>query len=447
MLSTMSFERLLAAAARFEREVGRAAEHQSHAQPSDWSLTPSLTRELLASMLLARHLDLLAHQLRHEGKGHYTITSSGHEANVVLGRLTRVTDPSILHYRSAALQLERARQDPTVDGVLDIALGLVAAAADPLCSGRHKAFGSKALGIVPQTSTIASQLPRALGLAFGIDRARRLRLSGSYPADAIAMVSFGDASLNHSTAQGTLNAASWVVHQNLKLPLLFVCEDNQLGISVRTPPDWVRLRLSSQPHLAYFHAEAWQLDRTYRAAAEAVNFCRREQRPAVLHLECRRLLGHAGSDVDNQYRPREELEDAEAKDPVLTAALASIHARVMTSAEVLELDQAARARVARAGEAARAASGLATREAVMAPLLPNVERVGRAVLARSTRPDRATFGTLAQGLNQGLAELLDSCPEALLFGEDVAKKGGVYGITKGLAERAGSARVFNTLLD
>src|SRR5690606_23434683 len=120
-----------------------------------------------------------------------------------------------------------------------IALGLVAAAADPLCSGRHKAFGSKPLGIVPQTSTIASQLPRALGLAFGLDRARRLRppaaaLRGEFPADAIAMVSFGDASLNHSTAQGALNAASWVVHQNLKLPLLFVCEDNQLGISVRT---------------------------------------------------------------------------------------------------------------------------------------------------------------------------------------------------------------------
>src|SRR5690606_22230140 len=141
-----------------------------------WSLEPELSRELLESMLLARHLDLLAHQLRHEGKGHYTITSSGHEANVVLGRLTRVSDPSIVHYRSAALQLERARQRPSVGGVLGVARGLVAAAADPLCSGRHKAFGSKPLGIVPQTSTIASQLPRALGLAFGLDRARRLRL-------------------------------------------------------------------------------------------------------------------------------------------------------------------------------------------------------------------------------------------------------------------------------
>jgi len=416
-------------------------------ESEDWSLSPSLTRDLLESMLLARHVDLLAHQLRHEGKGHYTITSSGHEANVVLGRLTRVTDPSILHYRSAALQLERARQAPEVDGVLDIALGLVAAATDPLCSGRHKAFGSKPLGIVPQTSTIASQLPRALGLAFGLDRAARLGLTSAGPKDAIAVVGFGDASLNHSTAQGTLNAASWVVHQNLRLPLLFVCEDNQLGISVRTPTDWVRLRLSSQPHLSYFHAEGWRLDRAYQEAAAAVRYCRNERRPAVLHLECRRLLGHAGSDVDNQYRSREELEDAEAKDPVLAAALASIRAGVLSRAEVLALHEAARARVALAGDRARAAPGLATREAVMAPLLPRAKQTARSNTAQTGAGGEAALGTLAQGLNLGLGELLESCPEALVFGEDVAKKGGVYGVTKGLVERAGPARVFNTLLD
>src|SRR6186713_60291 len=365
----MSFERLEAAIRRFEQLVASA---DAETESENWSLSPSLTRDLLESMLLARHVDLLAHQLRHEGKGHYTITSSGHEANVVLGRLTRTTDPSLLHYRSAALQLERARQEPSVDSVLDIALGLVAAESDPRCSGRHKAFGSSALGILPQTSTIASQLPRALGLAFGVDRAVRLRLPSEYPNDAIAVVSFGDASLNHSTAQGTLNAAAWVVHQNLKLPLLFVCEDNQLGVSVRTPSNWVATRLESQPHLAYFHAEAWRLDSVYAAAERAVLFCRRERRPAVLHLECRRLLGHAGCDVDNQYRSREEIEEAEAKDPVLCAALASLHARALTRSEILTLNEAAANRVAEAGKSAREARGLESREAVMAPLLPRV---------------------------------------------------------------------------
>lgn len=435
----MSLERLEAAIERFVIEVASAKpEHPSNT----WQLDRSVTLQLLESMLLARHLDLLAHHLRREGKGHYTICSAGHEANVVLGRLSKVSDPTIVHYRSAALQIERARQVPTVNTVRDIALGLVAAASDPLCAGRHKAFGSKVLGIIPQTSTIASQLPRAVGLAFALERMRRLALPAPPPADAIAIVSFGDASLNHSTAQGALNAAGWVVHQNLKLPLLLVCEDNQLGISVRTPPDWTRTRLTSQPHLTYFHAEAWHLDRTFEAARAAIAHCRERRLPAVLHLECERLLGHAGSDVDTKYRSRDEIERAEMHDPVLRAALSAIRAGVLGSEEVSSLNRAAAARVAEAGAFARSAEGLATRQQVAAPLTvpatPPAPPPERAATAR---------GTLAQGINQALLDLLGGHREALVFGEDVARKGGVYGVTKGLLEAAGPARVFNTLLD
>src|SRR6185503_8504577 len=198
-------------------------------------LDPALGRELLESMLLARHLDLAAHELRAAGHGHYTICSSGHESNVVFGRLTRPSDPSLLHYRSAALQIERARQAAGVDPVRDIALSLVASSEEPTSGGRHKVFGHPRLGIIPQTSTIASHLPRAVGLAFALERRPRLGLEPIAPSDAICIASFGDASINHSTALGALNAASWVVHQRLTLPLLFVCEDNGLGISVRSP--------------------------------------------------------------------------------------------------------------------------------------------------------------------------------------------------------------------
>jgi 2-oxoisovalerate dehydrogenase E1 component len=55
--------------------------------------------------------------------------------------------------------------------------------------------------------------------------------------------------------------------------------------------------------------------------------------------------------------------------------------------------------------------------------------------------------TLAQGIDAALGEALDRFPEALVFGEDVAQKGGVYGVTKGLNGRYGAKRVFNTLLD
>lgn len=439
----MSIERLEASLRRFRARVSQAAMSNP---PRPWQLGRLTSAELLESMLLARHLDKLALELRAEGKGHYTISSAGHEANAVLGRLTTPGDPTLLHYRSAAAQLERARQVPRVDAVSDIALSLVAAADEPLCSGRHKIFGSKALGIIPQTSTIGSHLPRALGLAFALERRPRLGLPRLAPADAITLVSFGDASLNHSTLQGALNAAAWVIHQHLKLPLLCVCEDNQLGISVYTPPDWVATRLSAQPHFRYFHAEMWRLDQTYQAAEAAVSYCRKQRLPAFLHLQCRRLLGHAGSDVDVSYRPRDDIEQAEERDPVLCAAIDCIEAGVLSSADVLGLEQGAQARVERAGQLARQSTPLTSRAHVMAPLAPPTLE-----LREPPEPDAGEIPSeamsLAQGINLALREILDQHPEALLFGEDIARKGGVYGVTKGLLQHAGPARVFNTLLD
>ena len=86
--------------------------------------------------------------------------------------------------------------------------------------------------MIPQTSTIASHLPRAVGVAFAIERAKKLGVASPWPADAVVVCSFGDASLNHATAQAALNTAAHAAHQGLPLPLLFVCEDNGLGISV-----------------------------------------------------------------------------------------------------------------------------------------------------------------------------------------------------------------------
>src|SRR6187549_131278 len=300
----MSIERLTELVSRFRRQVSGL---HARAAPETAPLDPTLARDLLESMLLARHLDVAALELRVRGAGHYTIGSSGHESNVVLGRLTRVTDPTLVHYRSAALQLERARQAPSVDGVRDIALSLVASSEEPVSSGRHKLFGGKALGIIPQTSTIASHLPRAVGLAYALGWKQSQGL-GQEPKDALVLCSFGDASVNHSTALGALNAAGWVAHQNLPLPLLFVCEDNGLGVSVRSPPGWVETRLRALPHLRYFAADGTNLIGCYRQAQAAALHCRSTRRPAVLHLSCVRLLGHAGSDVDATYRSRQELE-------------------------------------------------------------------------------------------------------------------------------------------
>ena len=452
--SFMPLDRLHKILSRFRTEVAATAFERSR----DFPCPPEILWELLESMLRARHLDLAAHELRATGHGHYTICSTGHEANAVLGRLTRPSDPAIVHYRSAAFQLERARQVPGTRPVRDIALSLVASSSEPMSGGRHKVFGGKQLGMIPSTSTIASHLPRAMGLAFAIERKARLKGIEPGPRDAIAVVSFGDASLNHSTLLGAINAASWGVHQGLAAPLLLICEDNGLGISTRTPEGWVETRLKAEPHVAYFHAESWDLGETYAVARAAVDMVRSTRRPAVLHLACARLLGHAGSDADVAYRTPAELEGASDRDPVLRAAIDLVRAGTFDSKAVLLLEARIASEVKAEAELARQSPGIATRAAVMEALTtpleeqtfarePTSESFPKDGSPELPAADGVSHLTLAQGINAALAEALERIPGALVFGEDVAKKGGVYGVTKGLLARFGAHRVFNTLLD
>jgi hypothetical protein len=115
--------------------------------------------QVFDAQLGSRHLDLAARWLRGQGKGYYTIGSCGHEGNAAVAAALRPTDPALLHYRSGAFFLERARQGGVSTALRDVLLGVVAAAEDPISGGRHKVFGSKALAVIPQTSTIASHLP------------------------------------------------------------------------------------------------------------------------------------------------------------------------------------------------------------------------------------------------------------------------------------------------
>ncbi len=444
----MSLERIRHLVDHWERAVRDAA--PGPAAPLPEGLDAATARGLLESMLLARQLDVAAHELRARGAGHYTICSSGHEANVVLGALTTPRDPALLHYRSAALVLERARHASSYDPVREIALSLVASSEESTSGGRHKVFGSRALGIIPKTSTIASHLPRAVGIGFGIDRRERLGLrNDTLPLDAasVAVASFGDASINHSTALGALNAAGWVTHQNLALPVLFVCEDNGLGISVRSPTGWVETRLRAMPHLRYFSASGLGILDAWRSARDAIQHVRTTRRPAVLHLTCVRLLGHAGSDVDTTYRTPAEVEDLVNRDPVLLATTELLAAGAISSDEALALGAAARDRVSREAERAQARPRLESRSAVASALALDPPAQAPAPTTVAAPPAEGGALTLAQGITQALADALASMPEVLVFGEDVAKKGGVYGLTKGLLKQAGPARVFNTLLD
>src|SRR5262245_15148364 len=150
------------------------------------ALTVRAARELFEDMLLSRALDVAARELKKDNRGFYTIGSSGHELNVCLGALLRLTDPCFLHYRSGALMMARARQAPGSTPCFDTLQSLTASAEDPISGGRHKVWGSRPLWVPPQTSTIASHLPKAVGLAFALGRARRIGHLTGLPEDAIA---------------------------------------------------------------------------------------------------------------------------------------------------------------------------------------------------------------------------------------------------------------------
>src|SRR5262249_49836074 len=177
-----------------------------------------------------------------------------------------------------------AQAAPARDGGGEVLLGLAAAAAEPIAGGRHKVLGHADLNVIPVTSTIASHLPRAVGLAFSLDRAGRLGSAARWPGDAIVLASVGDASINHSTAAGALNTAAYCAYQPLPLPLRGACEDNGLGISVRPPTGWVAAAASGRPGLRYFHANGSDLADVYDTARAAAEWVRRHRSPAFLHL-------------------------------------------------------------------------------------------------------------------------------------------------------------------
>jgi len=353
--------------------------------------------------------------------------------------------------------MARARHLPGSTPLFDTLLSLCAKRDDPIAQGRHKVWGSRALWVPPQTSTIASHLPKATGLAFALRRAVRLGVATGLPEDAIVACSFGDASANHATALSGINAARYGHRRGNPVPILFVCEDNGIGISVETPRRWIEDAWSGQRHLRYFLAEG-DLAEIHEATAQAIEACRAARAPVFLHLRTVRLWGHAGSDVESTYRTDAEIEAIEARDPLLANARLLVESGAASPGTLAAILRDARTRVAAAEDEAASRPHLDSTAAVVAPLAPHLSsrpRIGPTPEQRSTHwgsalPEHAaapTKRTMAAHINSALADEMLARPEMILFGEDVGKKGGVYYVTAGLQKRFGVSRVFDTQLD
>ncbi len=414
---------------------------------------------IFAAQIQSRLLDHTARWLRTKGLGYYTIGSAGHESNAAVAAALRVTDPALLHYRSGGFYCARAQLRPGHDPVRDVLAGMLALTEDPISGGRHKVFGHHKLAVIPQTSTIASHLPRALGVAFAIGRARRLGLASKWPVDALAVCSFGDAGANHSTAQGAINAACYTAHSGLPVPLLFVCEDNEIGISVRTPKGWIEAAFSTRPAMHYEQVDGTDPIAVFDTTTALADEIRRAGRPAFLHLRTVRYMGHAGTDVEASYRSPSSIRADYGRDPILGTARALVACGARTPTGLIDQYLTTRSDIRKLALGLAEADKLNSADQIIVPLSPRrpnvVAATVAAVAARSSRvqafgpvlPENEGPLTLAESINRALADVLASTPTALVFGEDVGAKGGVYGVTRGLQKKFGAARVFDSLLD
>nr|WP_307189067.1 transketolase C-terminal domain-containing protein [Micromonospora sp. NBRC 110037] len=344
-----------------------------------------------------------------------------------------------------------APDDAFAAAARDVLRGIVASVEEPAAGGRQKLFGRADLAVVPTAANAGSHLPRAVGLGLALERLRRGARpadgepeAAAWPADSVVVCSFGDASVNHATVTAALNTAGWYDHTGLRIPVLFVCED-----SGGSADGWVATTLRSRPGIRYFAADGTDVAESYRVAAEAAAWVRRHRRPAVLHLGAVRLMGQGDA----------------ARDPLLATARLLVTSGYAGGEELLSRYDERGWQLRRIAEEALDEPKLASAVDVVRELAPRRPvRVARAVAEAAERaagpgagaraeafggkpPELTGRLTLAQSINAALADGMLDHPRMAVFGRDVAAGGGAHGVTEGLRDRFGAARVFDTPRD
>lgn len=424
--------------------------------PADVGLSHTDVIDLFETQVMSRHLDLQSRVMQKKGQSFYTIGSSGHEGNAAYAKAFRPTDMAFLHYRSGAFVIQRGKQVPGQTSLYDMLLSFAASKDDPISGGRHKVLGSKALSIPPQTSTIASHLPKAMGAAYSIPLAKRLAHQGEIPDDGVIICNFGDASSNHSTTQGAINSTAWAAYQSIPMPIVFICEDNGIGISTSTPEGWIAANYKNREGLHYLYCDGLNILDTYKTAKEAERIGREMRKPVFLHVRTVRLLGHAGSDAEFVYRDMSDITATEFQDPLLHTARIILENNILTSDELINIYQQVEQRIAVVAENAASKEKLTSANAVMKSIVPDVIKARSSVVVSAEQRDEIFKHEkhnlkkkqhLAKLINWALMDLMAEYPNIVMCGEDIGKKGGVYNVTAKLCERFGKNRVINTLLD
>jgi 2-oxoisovalerate dehydrogenase E1 component len=278
------------------------------------------------------------------------------------------------------------------------------------------------------------------------------------PKDSVVICNFGDASSNHSTAQGAINAAAWAAYQSMPMPIVFICEDNGIGISTATPQGWIAANYQHRAGLTYLYCDGLNILDTYKTAKHAEHIARTLQKPVFLHVRTVRLLGHAGSDAEFVYRDLAKIEANEKQDPLLHTARILIENNLLTATQITDIYSQLEQRIAHIAEQAATRPRLSKASDVKASIIPDpslikaarfspVDEAQREKLFVHEKHNLAKKQHSAKLINWTLLDLMAEQQNIVMCGEDIGKKGGVYNVTTKLCERFGKNRVINTLLD
>jgi 2-oxoisovalerate dehydrogenase E1 component len=408
---------------------------------------------------MSRKLDDKELQLKAQNKVFFQISGAGHEAVLVAAGL--VTRPGYdwfyPYYRDRALCLAL--------GVTPVEMLMQAtgAAGDPSSGGRQMPshWGHRDLNIVSQSSPTGTQFLQAVGCAEAAYRAELMgnpdRLLERHHPDSIVYVSAGEGTTSEGEFFESLNTAC-----NLKLPVLYLIEDNGYAISVpvevQTAGGSISKLVTAFPNLLIEEFDGCDLLASYEVLERAVTHCRERRGPALLHAHVIRPYSHSQSDDEKAYRPIEE-RDAEAqRDPTRTFADLLMADGLATEAEIKRIIDEVDNELNRAAEEAILAAKPKPDSAVLYVVSPEVDPKSQAFDTEITAPATGEQKTLIDLINACLHDEMARDERIVMFGEDVADcsreeniekvkgKGGVFKATLNLQRRFGGARVFNTPL-
>ncbi|HEX8183961.1 MAG TPA: dehydrogenase E1 component subunit alpha/beta [Blastocatellia bacterium] len=410
-------------------------------------------------MYTSRRLDDKEIQLKAQNKIYFQISGAGHEAILVAAALVMKPghDWFYPYYRDRALCLALG-MSPT-----EILMQATGAADDPSSGGRQMPshWGHKGLNIVSQSSPTGTQFLQAVGCAEADYRAERIgepeRLVKGYKPDSIVYVSAGEGTTSEGEFFESLNTAC-----NLKLPVLYLIEDNGYAISVpvevQTAGGSISKLASGFPDLFIEEVDGCDALASYEVMQRAVAYCRERRGPALVHAHVIRPYSHSLSDDEKSYRPVDE-RDAEAqRDPTRTFAAFLIDENLATNDELEQIAREVDEEVNRAADEAVSARTPAKESATVYVYSPDVDPASKEFDTEASAPAEGDPKTMLDLINACLHDEMARDERIVVFGEDIADcsreqyletvkgKGGVFKVTYNLQRRFGGARVFNSPL-